>query len=234
MIARLLISSNLNNRLKLIEEILAEEGLKNPHPDLLYFPKDSKLGIEQARIIKGHFSLKPYQSKGRAVVLEDASNLTIDAQNALLKTLEELPENALFILGSNSDSSLLPTVVSRCQIEFLTTNYQSLDFARDRLPTTNYSQDLEKLLKSNIGERFDYIEKLKDRKEFLYFLVVYFRELLQDSLTKNPTAVGKNVNSTQIKNFIEELLQAEKWLAQNVNIRTILEYLMLVMPQKLW
>jgi len=212
-IAKILISSSLKARVEEISKILSLLKLKNPHPDLLYFSSDSKLGIEQARKIKEHFSLKPYSAKGRGVILENASELTIEAQNALLKTLEELPKNALFILCANSDSKLLPTVLSRCQIEHLsTTNLPS----GDPLPTTNYLEDIEKLLDSTIEERFEYIEKLKDREEFLQSLIIFFHKKLPSNAE-----------------FTKELLQAEEWANQNVNLRAILEYLMLVMPNNL-
>src|SRR3989344_976762 len=101
MIARLVISSSSGLRKEEIVQTLRLhlKGIKLNHPDILYFLADSKLGIEQARKIKEHFSLKPYGAKGRAVILEDASNLTHEAQNALLKILEEPPTEALLILG---------------------------------------------------------------------------------------------------------------------------------------
>lgn len=207
MIAKLLISPSVQKRAGAIEKILTGAGLKNPHPDLLYFPADSKLGIEQARKIKEHFSLKPYSAKGRMVVLEDASTLTVEAQNALLKTLEELSEQALFILGADSDSKLLPTVISRCQIIWV-------QGTGDR-GQENYIEDIEKLLESSVEQRFDYVEKLKDRQEFLHQLINFFHKKLP--------SYGE---------FTKELLQAEEWAKSNVNIRGILEYLMLVMPQK--
>lgn len=211
MIAKLLISSSVEAKTEAIEEILSQAGLKNSHPDLLYFSADAKLGIEQARAIKEHFSLKPYSAQGRAVVFEDAASLTDEAQNALLKTLEELPEHALFILATDSDSKLLPTVVSRCEIINLASgHYDRLEYH------SKYEQDLENLLNSSIEERFEYIEKLKDREEFFHSLLDYFHKKLP--------AYGA---------FTKELLQAEEWAKQNVNIRGILEYLMLVMPGKL-
>lgn len=207
MIARLLIGSR-ENRIQKIMSFLEEAGLKNLHPDLLYFDSDSKLGIAEARKIKDHFSLKPYSAKGRAVALEDATALTPEAQNALLKILEELPEHGLFILGADSETKLLPTVISRCQVE-------RVQGTGDREQKENYIEDIEKLLKASIEERFEYIEKLKDREEFFHFLIVYFHQKLPANF-----------------NFTKELLQAEEWQKQNVNIRAILEYLMLVMPQK--
>lgn len=207
MIARLLIGPS-DIRLEKIQNILKEAGLKNPHPDLLYFPTDSKLGIAESKKIKDFFSLKPYSAKGRGVILEEAGDLTDEAQNALLKTIEELPEATLFIMGADSDSKFLPTILSRCHLIRLQATVDSKQ--------KDYREDIEKLLGSAIEERFEYIEKLKGRQEFLLSLTGYFHQKLPD-----------------YPEFTKELLLSEQWAKQNVNIRAILEYLMLVMPQKL-
>ncbi len=207
MIAKLLISLSYNTRLIAIQEELKKQNLSISHPDLLYFEQETKLGISEARKIKDHFSLKPYSAKGRGVVLEDSAKLTIEAQNALLKTLEELPKEAILVLGASSEASLLPTILSRCQITIV----QNSEFR-----VQNDQTDIEELLTATVAERFEYIEKLKDREEFLQALLVYFH----DNLLKYPV-------------FTRELLQAEEWSKQNVNIRAILEYLMLVMPFKI-
>lgn len=212
MIARLLISPDLDLRVKEIASILAttfeKEGIN--HPDLLYFKDDSKLGIEQARNIKTHLSLKPYSAHGRGVILETASNLTLEAQNALLKTLEELPNKALFILGVKSELDLLPTVLSRCQIIHLDPGSHKTSKSEKEV-----NSEIEKLLSFSTEERFFYVEKLKDKDQFLKDLVFYFHQ-----------------DPKQYALFLAELLQAEKWANQNVNIRAILEYLMLIMPSK--
>lgn len=218
MIARLLISPSQDVRISVIKEELEKNGFTGNHPDLLYFDQGLKLGIAEARKIKVHFSLKPYSAKGRAVVLEDATTLTAEAQNALLKTIEELPKEAVFILGASSDANLLPTILSRCEIIYLEAKND------DTLKYYKYHQDLEKLLGSTIEERFAYIEKLKNRDELLHFLVYTFREMLQ--------APKPRLGKLAATNFLKELLQAEEWAKQNVNIRAILEYLMLVMPRE--
>lgn len=206
MIARLLISSSLDVFLEEITRILDQAGLTKTHPDLLYFAKKTKLGIEQSRKIKEHFSLKPYSAKGRAVVLEDASDLTTDAQNALLKTFEELPDSAILIMGADSDTKFLPTILSRCQVVRIQSSANSQQLA-------DYNNEIEKLLNQNTEDRFEYIEKLKEKDEFLRSLVSYFHQKLP----------SYNL-------FSKELLQAEAWKQANVNIRAVLEYLMLVMP----
>jgi len=216
-IARLLISASIKTRIKEIEKILATHfsGGNLSHPDLLYIKAGEKLGIAEARKIKEHFSLKPYSAKGRGVVLEDAGVLTVEAQNALLKTLEELPEDARLILGADSDANLLPTILSRCEIVIL---------GNEVIPESGFwtsqndkiVKDLEDLLTSSTEERFEYIEKLKNKEEFLETLLQYFH---QDVIRH--------------KDFLVKLLQAKEWAKHNVNIRSILEYLMLVMPQKI-
>lgn len=203
MIARLLISPSLE---KIQEEIsLHLKSANVNHPDVLYFKAGEKMGIAEARKIKQHFSLKPYSLKGRIVVIENASVMTHEAQNALLKTLEEPPEEAILLLGAPSEANLLPTILSRCEIARL----QTSDFRRQ-----TKTEDIEKLLRSSIEERFEYIEKLKDSREFLAALTNYFHQKLPQNLQ-----------------FTKELLQAEEWAKQNVNLRGILEYLMLKMPK---
>lgn len=208
-IAQLFLSSSNNQIREKIREVLAFHfsSLNLNHPDILYYSEKDKLGIAEARKIKNHFSLKPYNAKGRAVVLEDASKLTIEAQNALLKTLEELPKEAIFILGASSDDSILPTVLSRCQISRLQPTMQP--------GMLQAGSEVENLLHASIEEKFEFIEKLKDRDEFFYLLLNYFHKKI-----------------LEYPQFLKELLQAEQWKKQNVNIRPILEYLMLVMPGK--
>lgn len=215
MIARLLISQSYSVLTSFIEQDLKKYNLKRNHPDLLYLKKGTKLGINEAKKIKEHFSLKPYAAEGRIVVLEDASEMTLEAQNALLKTIEELPPEAIFIFGTTSDANLLPTIISRCQIVKL--NFATKQGEKSGL--FKYEQDLQQLLGSDIPSRFQYIEKLQEKEEFLHYMVHYFREQLHHSESRQT-----------LKGFLEKLLRSEEWAKQNVNIRAILEYLMLVMP----
>lgn len=196
MIARLLISSSQ----KALNLHLAP--YRKNHPDILYFKADEKLGIAEARRIKGHFFLKPFSDKGKTVVIEDASVMTEEAQNALLKIIEELPSHAVFILAAASESTLLPTVLSRCRVEYIS----------DKEPGREVA-DIEKLLKLSLEERFEYVEKSKNRQQILHEMALYF----QKNAIKHPV-------------FCAKILEGEKWARQNVNIRAILEYLMLEMP----
>lgn len=241
MIARLLFSPSINRLREEITKTLASHltGGNSNHPDLLYIKAGEKIGIAEARKIKEHFYLKPYSAKGRAVVIEDSSIITTEAQNALLKTIEELPQEAILILGASSDAGLLPTILSRCQIVILgtpesgswTSPDKTKDTQRSRYQDDKLIKEVERLFEFGIEGRFSFIEKLKGREEFLHCLTASFREALLNSKSSITDAIVQHIDRVEIKNFLEELLQAEGWAKQNVNIRAILEYLMLVMPR---
>ncbi len=74
------------------------------------------IGIEDIKRIQKSIFLKPIKSVTKAVIIEDAQLLTPQAQNALLKVLEEPPAHTIIMLGSETKEALLPTILSRCQI----------------------------------------------------------------------------------------------------------------------
>ncbi len=85
------------------------------HPDLTIIDEGSdELKIELARRLRQEDSLIPNEGGRRVTVIRHAQNLNINAQNALLKELEEPPSFAFFILTSERPDALLETVKSRC------------------------------------------------------------------------------------------------------------------------
>lgn len=71
--------------------------------------------IEEIRRIKNFVSLSPYTGPYKFVVINDAHLMTTEAQNALLKVLEEPSPSSILILVTANPNSLLPTIISRCQ-----------------------------------------------------------------------------------------------------------------------
>ncbi|WP_299287076.1 DNA polymerase III subunit delta' [Thermoflexus sp.] len=87
------------------------------HPDALYVaPEGNSLKIDQIREVQRQLALTPVEGPYRVVLFDEAEKMTTEAANALLKTLEEPPSYAVLMLIAPSPESLLPTVVSRCQI----------------------------------------------------------------------------------------------------------------------
>ncbi len=87
------------------------------HPDVtLVKPQKTSIGIEEIRTIQKELNIRPYQSDRKLILIEDAHLLTFQAQNALLKSLEEPPPFVVFILLSQRLQGLLPTVLSRLKV----------------------------------------------------------------------------------------------------------------------
>ncbi len=89
------------------------------YPDLSVVQAETEGGvlkIDQVREVNHSLSLKPYQSKNRVALFLRFQEANQNAQNALLKTLEEAPSYAILILTADSAEQLLPTIPSRCEI----------------------------------------------------------------------------------------------------------------------
>jgi DNA polymerase-3 subunit delta' len=78
--------------------------------------RQKELKIDTVREWQRDMMLKPYEGRRRVFILHDAEKLNEAASNAMLKTLEEPPPYATLILVAHTVGSLLPTVVSRCQL----------------------------------------------------------------------------------------------------------------------
>ena len=74
------------------------------------------ISTESVNNLHRSLGLKSYQNENKVCIIWESSKLNIQASNKLLKILEDPPKNTYFILTSNSENSILPTVRSRCQI----------------------------------------------------------------------------------------------------------------------
>lgn len=88
------------------------------HPDVRWLSPGGASGylVQQARDLIADVALAPSRAKSKVYVLERAELLRDSTANALLKTIEEPPEGVVFILCARSVSTVLPTIVSRCQV----------------------------------------------------------------------------------------------------------------------
>jgi DNA polymerase-3 subunit delta' len=92
----------------------------NSHPDVFTVaPQNNLLRIDQIRKMIHTLAMKPFNARHRVVIIANAQTMNPEAANALLKILEEPPQQTLLILTAPNRSELLPTIVSRCrQIAF--------------------------------------------------------------------------------------------------------------------
>ncbi len=87
------------------------------HPDVVYVrhEKPGSIGVGDVREqIINDVDIKPYSSPYKIYIVDQAELLTVEAQNALLKTIEEPPEYAVIFLLTTNSEAFLPTILSRC------------------------------------------------------------------------------------------------------------------------
>lgn len=192
-----------------------------PHPDyLIVFPEIS-IGINQVREIQHFVGLRPYSQPQKVAFVKEAQNLTIEAQNAFLKTLEEPPERTLIILGAPAAENLLPTIVSRCQIIKLK-NKPSEETKRDY---QKIYQEFLSFLSKSVGEAFAYIAaSLSNREKALKWLeenqALLYTAFHQSQREKSKAFILTNTKYSSLQRALE---RAKREIERNVSPRFVLE-----------
>ncbi len=94
-----------------------KQALSKNQPDIIYVSheKPNTISVDDIRAqVNNDVAIKPYSSKYKVYIINEAEKMTPQAQNAILKTLEEPPAYAVILLLVSNMNSLLPTILSRC------------------------------------------------------------------------------------------------------------------------
>ncbi len=195
---------------------VSPEKLPN-HPDVLILSSPTTISIKSIRQLKQWVSQKPFQVKTKAALIEAAEKLTLPAQNALLKTLEEPPAHTIIILTSSNPNLLLPTIVSRCQVIF--SGYTP------RPPNTPGAEDVNQKITQLLtllpslspGERLVRVGEYTTSRD----KAIEFCTLLLSTLRHNLRPAKTSLYA------LKQTHQALKRLKANVNPKLTLEHLLL-------
>ena len=188
------------------------------HPDVLYTDptggaKMGSIKVDQVREIVATAHLVPSEGKSKVYVLRSADKMNPQAQNALLKLLEEPPSSACFILACENASALLPTVRSRCELlqrnaETSPASEASLTMAREYLAALS-SGSRTKLIRWCTNREKDDFETVSSFFDAL-------RQLCAASLA------GENTLSEETAfALLERLDQCRLYLRSNVGVKHI-------------
>ncbi len=221
----LIFGGNKNKREKTIVDIVNKEEAKTfekikdieAKPDIFVIKlneKEKSIGISQTREGVRFLREKPFSYKKKFLVILDSEKMTTQAQNSLLKTLEEPPVYSLIILSSRTQNSLLGTIVSRCRLMSLKEDENKEDIEND----ISY----KKILKMTLGERLDMCSEIsKEEKEDVINILEEWVEEGREILLKDPK---NSINAINLKRVMEIRNDLEN---TNVNVRLSLEALVL-------
>jgi DNA polymerase III delta prime subunit len=180
------------------------------------------IGIEDIKRIQRALFFKPIKSQTKAVIIEDAHLLTPEAQNALLKVLEEPPLHTIIILAADTTESLLPTILSRCQIIALETEQTELS-ENEREGFETFVQNLATM---SIGERLKKAEQLAKDKNATVAWIGKFILVLRDDAIANVA----NETGIEMTNYIRSFQTLQTRLkTTNVNPRFAIESTLLAL-----
>jgi DNA polymerase-3 subunit gamma/tau len=153
--------------------------------DLIEIDAASNRGIDEIRELKENIGFSPVKSKYKVFIIDEAHQLTKEAANALLKTLEEPPSHVVFVLATTEAHKMIPTIVSRCQ---------RFDFRRLKLEEV--VKRLEKILN---------LEKIKFEEDALELIAASSGGSIRDAETLLDQAVSFSGKELK-KEFVEKLL----------------------------
>ncbi len=203
-------NSEANKDFEKIKDLSGKADIK-----IIELLEDEKtIGISQTREGVKFLQERPFSYQKKFLIILDCEKLTIQAQNSLLKTLEEPPLYALILLSSKTRNSLLETVVSRCRMV-------SIRKPRECAVVEN-NNSLEKILKMNLGKRLEFASEIsKEEKETILELLECWIEEGRDMILKRPS------DKNRLKN-IKRIIEIKKDLENsNVNQRISMEALVI-------
>lgn len=223
------------------------------HPDYFLINKEGEtIKIDQIREITNKVSERPIVSEKKVYIINDCDKMTVEAQNCLLKTLEEPPQFVTIILISSNENAILNTIKSRCMtIKFKNISNEELQkYVIDKL---NYSQITNNMLKSfngSIGkailqkenqEKYLQIEKLidllpgKDIIDILNdFKIIYDKENIYNILEYMIICIySKKDENIKYINCIEIVNKCIAHLKRNCNFDMTIDTMLIDMKKEL-
>lgn len=175
-----------------------KQALSNNQPDIIYISheKPNTIGVEDIRgQINNDIGIKPYSSPHKIYIMNEGEKMTVQAQNALLKTLEEPPEYAVILILTTHVEALLPTILSRCVVLHMKPVSDALvkKYLMEELGVPDYKANIcVAFARGNIGKAkllasSEEFEKVKDEA---ITLVKYINDMEINEIVK----AIKNIN----------------------------------------
>lgn len=230
-------------RKKKIEEVIKnfikDLDLEKAHPDLIRIENEGSIGIDAVREVGKKLSLKPYLANYKIVLIREANRLTIEAQNAFLKTLEEPSPNSIIILESSDKNLLLETIVSRCLLITQPPKKEILGDEED-----SYQKLIKQTLHLNPSERISNLDDKIDSTMHLIMQESFWRQIMLKKLnctinlskgkgleSSDVDKISQSLSLKKIIQILKTIKLLKKFKEANVSQKLVLEYLLLSLPK---
>lgn len=194
------------------------------HPDvkIVSLDKDSKhIKIDQIRFIRQDAHIIPNDGKYKIYILKPADCLTLQAQNAFIKILEEPPERVIFILICESTSNLLDTILSRCEV------FRSIDTSTNSTSNSEVYKLAERIV--NLSFQKDKL-KLLELTADMCLEKTYFKELVSNVIRSFIDVIKTGKSDTlRIMKKIDDLEYLIKAVDKNLNLNLLVTYMVMIL-----
>ena len=181
------------------------------HPDILWITHEkASIGVDDIRTqVNADIQVKPYQGPYKIYIIDDADKMTENAQNALLKTIEEPPEYAIIILLACSIQSLLPTILSRCVVlDFKPIDKQLVkEYLMGKLQIPDYVAEIAADFSGgNVGKAIKYAssDDFESKKEDIFHILRYIDEMELHEIISGIKTITENKSS--INDYIDLMM----------------------------
>ena len=124
-----------------------KQAVSHNHPDIIYVrhEKPNTISVDDIRVqINQDIAVKPYSSPYKIYIVDEAEKMNVQAQNALLKTIEEPPAYGVILLLTTNADAFLPTILSRCiRLDLKpVANDKLKDFLMKKCEVVDYQADI--------------------------------------------------------------------------------------------
>ena len=169
-----------------------KQALSGNQPDIITVSheKPASIGVEDIRgQLCGDIQIKPYSSPYKIYIVDEAEKMTVQAQNALLKTIEEPPAYGVILLLTTNADAFLPTILSRCVTLKLRPVKSEVirAYLMEKYQIPDYQADVcTAFARGNVGkaERLAQSEQFAELKDHLIHLLRHLRDMEIYELTE--------------------------------------------------
>ena len=169
-----------------------KQALSGNQPDIIWVSheKPASIGVEDIREqLCGDIQIKPYSSPYKIYIVDEAEKMTVQAQNALLKTIEEPPAYGVILLLTTNADAFLPTILSRCVTLKLrpVKQEQIRNYLMEELHVPDYQADIcAAFARGNVGKakRLAESDQFGELKDHVIHLVRHLGDMEVYELTE--------------------------------------------------